>query len=107
LALEKDLGYSELSHKPILAGSFNKGVTIIYKLDSIIRDQSSVRSDHLAAVAFRKIRSHFFLPFFVGWDYFFPAFVPLSSTLTGNTIQLLQYHVAMKIIYRGLSGSEG
>jgi hypothetical protein len=54
------------------------------------RDQSffparTVRSDHVAAVAFRKIRSHFYPPFFVGWDYFFHAFFPLSSTLTDIT----------------------
>jgi hypothetical protein len=48
----------------------------------------TVRSDHVAAVAFRKIRSHFFPPFFVGWDYFFTPFfhwVQLSRTLPNTT----------------------
>jgi hypothetical protein len=51
----------------------------------------TVRSDHVAEVAFRKIRSHFFPPFFVGWVYFFTPFFPLSSTLTDIT----KYHAKL------------
>jgi hypothetical protein len=79
-------------YNPISVSNGEEGM-VVYNNFQNNRDQSffparTVRSDHVAAVAFRKIRSHFFPPFFVGWDYFFHTFFPLSSTLTDIT----KYH---------------